>query len=274
MQWAPASTDLWAPDSERRRAWASDSDGHLTLIQAIDLFLAAKAAESISPKTATWCEGGLFALNGAPLYLRLVLSQGYWPQSHLAAPSDEALRAEVEWIKRLGFNGVRIHQKVEDPRFLYWCDRLGVVVWSEMASAYVFSDLAPERFVREWLEVIRRDHNHPSIVTWVPFNERWGVPDLPNDPAHRDLVRSLYHLTKALDPSRPAVGNDGWEHVTGDILGIHDYAVDGATLGQRYGNVAGLEETLAQLRRRASQRWIPTASPGSRSECQRRSPAT
>lgn len=193
-------------------------------------------------------EDGHFMLNGSPTYLRLVLSQGYWPESHLAAPSDEAIRAEVEWIKRLGFNGVRIHQKVEDPRFLYWCDRLGVMAWSEMASAYLFSDLATERFVREWLEVLRRDHNHPSIVTWVPFNESWGLPDLPNERAQRDLVRSVYHLTKALDPSRPAVGNDGWEHVVGDVLGIHDYAVDGATLRERYGSFAALDQTLARIR--------------------------
>jgi hypothetical protein len=117
-----------------------------------------------------------------------------------------------------------------------------------MASAYVFSDFAVERFVREWLEVVRRDHNHPSIVTWVPFNESWGVPDLPNDPAQRDLVRAVYHLTKAIDPSRPVVANDGWEHVAGDILGIHDYGQDGATLRERYGSLEAAIRTLDQTR--------------------------
>jgi beta-galactosidase/beta-glucuronidase len=188
---------------------------------------------------------GLFELNRVPTYLRLVLGQGYWPSSHLAAPSDDALRRDVELIKSLGFNGVRIHQKVEDPRFLYWCDRLGLMVWGEMANAYVFSQTAVERLTREWLEVIRRDASHPSIVTWVPFNESWGVPDLPRDAAQRAFVRALYELTKALDPTRPVIGNDGWEHFAADILGIHDYALDGAALRERYGTVEALEATLS-----------------------------
>jgi hypothetical protein len=190
---------------------------------------------------------GLFLLNGLPYYLRLVLDQGYWPESHLAAPSGDALRREVELIKALGFNGVRIHQKVEDPRFLYWCDRLGLLVWGEMANAYSFSDVAVERLTREWMEVLRRDYSHPSIVTWVPLNESWGVPNLPRDPAQRDYVRALYHLTKALDPTRPVIGNDGWEHLATDVWGIHDYALEGAAIRERYGTPEALEQTLRTI---------------------------
>ncbi|MBA3780195.1 MAG: glycoside hydrolase family 2, partial [Chloroflexi bacterium] len=190
---------------------------------------------------------GLFMLNGVPHYLRLVLDQGYWPQSHLAAPGDDALRREVELIKSLGFNGVRIHQKVEDPRFLYWCDRLGLLVWGEMANAYSFSETAIERLTREWMEVLQRDYSHPSIVTWVPFNESWGVSNLRGDPAQRDYVRAIYHLTKALDPTRPVVGNDGWEHLATDVWGIHDYALDGSTLRERYGTFEALEQTLMRV---------------------------
>ncbi|MBA2701149.1 MAG: glycoside hydrolase family 2 [Chloroflexi bacterium] len=186
----------------------------------------------------------LFLLNGIPSYLRLVLSQGYWPESHLAAPSDEAIRHEVELIKALGFNGVRNHQKVEDPRFLYECDRQGLYVWSEMASAYVFSEVAVERFTREWLEVVRRDVSHPSIVTWVPFNESWGLPNLAESEAQRSFVRAIHELTLALDPSRPVIGNDGWEHVVADVWGIHDYALDGPTLRERYGSLESVERTL------------------------------
>ncbi|GMA15151.1 glycoside hydrolase family 2 (plasmid) [Deinococcus metallilatus] len=187
---------------------------------------------------------GRFQLNGSAYYLRLVLAQNYWPESHLAAPSEEALRREVELIKALGFNGVRIHQKVEDPRFLYWCDRLGVLVWGEMANSFVFTPEAQRRLTREWLEVLERDASHPCIVTWVPINESWGVPNLEGDPAQRAFVRGLYHLTKSLDPTRPVIGNDGWELVEGDILGVHDYALDGATLRERYGSEEALEHTL------------------------------
>lgn len=190
---------------------------------------------------------GHFLLNGFPYYLRLVLEQGYWPESHLAAPGAKALCHEVELVKALGFNGVRVHQKVEDPRFLYWCDRLGLLVWEEMANAYVFSPTAVERLTREWLEVLDRDYSHPCIVTWVPLNESWGVPNLARDPAQRHYVQALYYLTKALDPTRPVIGNDGWEHVVSDILSIHDYAFDGATLRERYGNLEAVKRTLHEV---------------------------
>lgn len=114
---------------------------------------------------------GRFLLNDRPYYLRSVLGQGYWPQSHLAAPSAAALRAEVEAIKALGFNAVRVHQKAEDPRFLYWADRLGLAVWGEMASAYAFSARAVQQVTGEWVALVRRDRSHPCVVTWVPLNE-------------------------------------------------------------------------------------------------------
>lgn len=193
---------------------------------------------------STGVRDGRFQLNGSAYYLRLVLAQNYWPESHLAAPSPEALRREVELVKELGFNGVRIHQKVEDPRFLYWCDRLGLLVWGEMANAYVFTPEAQRRLTREWLEVLERDYNHPCIVTWVPVNESWGVPNLEGDPEQRAFVRGLYHLTRSLDATRPVIGNDGWELVEGDILGVHDYALDGETLRERYRSQEALEHTL------------------------------
>jgi beta-galactosidase/beta-glucuronidase len=192
--------------------------------------------------------GGQFILNGRPTFLRMVLGQNYWPESHLAAPSAEALKREAELIKELGFNGVRIHQKVEDPRFLYWCDRIGLLVWGEMANAYTFSPGAVERFTKEWMEVVRRDRSHPCVVTWVPFNESWGVPNLEGDKTQRHYVRALYHLTKAIDPSRPAIGNDGWEHLVGDVWGIHDYATNGETLRKRYGNADAFVRTVKEVR--------------------------
>jgi beta-galactosidase/beta-glucuronidase len=190
---------------------------------------------------------GRFLLNGRPYYLRLVLEQGYWPASHLAAPDADALRKEVELTKALGFNGVRIHQKVEDPRFLYWCDRLGLLVWGEMANAYVFSPTAVERLTREWLDVVRRDYSHPCIVTWVPLNESWGVPSLETDQAQQAYVQALYHLTHALDRTRPVIGNDGWEHIASDVWGVHDYALDGKTIIERYGTPEAVEQTLANV---------------------------
>lgn len=178
-------------------------------------------------------DGG-FRLNGQPYFLRMVLEQGYWPQSHLAAPSCEALRREVELIKQLGFNGARLHQKVEDPRFLYWCDRLGLLVWGEMAATFVYTEESRTRLLREWPEVLRRDRSHPSIVAWVPMNESWGVAGIADDAAQRHFASTMYHLTKAIDPTRPTMSNEGWEYTESDIWGVHDYTPSGDSIRARY----------------------------------------
>jgi beta-galactosidase/beta-glucuronidase len=175
-----------------------------------------------------------FLLNDRPYFVRSVLEQGYWPQSHLAAPTSDAIRREVQLIRDLGFNAVRIHQKVEDPRFLYWCDVIGLLVWGEMANAYEFSPAAVDRFTREWLEVVERDRSHPCIVTWVPLNESWGVSDIALRKDQQAFASALYHLTKALDPTRPVISNDGWEHTISDIIGVHDYSLHKEHLTERY----------------------------------------
>ena len=174
-------------------------------------------------------------LNGRPYVLRLVLDQGYWPDTLLAAPSDDALRNDVRLAKAMGFNGVRKHQKIESPRYLYWADRLGLLVWEEMPSAYRFTRTAIRRTIQEWTEAIDRDYSHPCIIVWVPFNESWGVPELPSVNQHRHAVEALYHLTKTLDITRPVIGNDGWESTATDIIGIHDYDANTEHIRQRYG---------------------------------------
>jgi len=176
-----------------------------------------------------------FMLNGRPYFLRLVLDQGYWPDTMLAAPSDDALRRDVELAKAMGFNGVRKHQKIENPRYLYWADKLGLLVWEEMPSAYRFTPTAVKRLVHEWEEVIDRDYSHPCIIVWVPFNESWGVPNLTSTQAHRNAVEALYHLTRTFDSTRPVIGNDGWEASATDLIGIHDYDANPRSIAARYG---------------------------------------
>ncbi len=179
-------------------------------------------------------QGDRFLLNGRPYPLRMVLDQGYWPDSGLTAPDDEALKRDVELARAMGFNGVRKHQKIEDPRYLYWADKLGLLVWEEMPSAYRFTGRSVERLSSEWTSVIHRDYSHPCIVAWVPINESWGVPNLPDNPRERHYVQALYHLTKTLDATRPVIGNDGWESVATDIIGIHDYDDQPERLAKRY----------------------------------------
>ncbi|HEU5054995.1 MAG TPA: glycoside hydrolase family 2 TIM barrel-domain containing protein, partial [Kofleriaceae bacterium] len=189
--------------------------------------------ESYTALRSVSTRGGRVLLNGYPIELRMVLAQGYWPESGMTAPDGDALRREVELVKELGFNGVRLHQKIEDPRFLHQADRLGLLVWEEMPAAYRFAPDALARTTREWTEVIARDRNHPCIIAWVPFNETWGLPDLADDPAQQHAARALYHLTRALDPTRLVVGNDGWQSVATDLIGIHDYEADPARLAAR-----------------------------------------
>ena len=192
-------------------------------------------------------QGDRFVLNGRPYALRLALDQGYWPESGLTPPNDEALRKDIELAKAMGLNGVRKHQKLEVPRFLHWADKMGLLVWEEMPSAYRFTRRSVEVLTQQWLEAMRRDASHPCIMAWVPFNESWGVPNLPNSLPERNYVKALYFLTKTQDPSRPVVGNDGWESVATDIIGIHDYDDDPARLSRRYASPE-LSKLLARER--------------------------
>lgn len=179
---------------------------------------------------------GRVLINNVPTFLLMVLDQGYWPQSYLAAPSNEALRFDVEMTKKLGFNGARKHQKIEDPRWLYWCDRLGLLVWGEMANARAWSPEAEEQLLAEWERSIRRDYNHPCIITWVPVNESMGFPGLEEShPGQYAFLERIVELTRRLDGTRPVIDNDGWEHTNvTDICAIHDYTPTAEGLRQRY----------------------------------------
>jgi beta-galactosidase/beta-glucuronidase len=179
---------------------------------------------------------GRFFLNGVETYLAMVLDQGYWRESWLAAPSDDALRADVEWAKRLGFNCARKHQKVEDPRWLYWCDRLGLLAWGEMANCRAWSHDAEEALLLEWERAVRRDMNHPCVVAWVPDNESMGLPELEQGhPGQYAFLERAVNLTRRLDATRPVIDNDGWEHTDlTDIVAIHDYTPTAEGLRERY----------------------------------------
>ena len=189
-------------------------------------------------------QNGNVVLNTSPIYQRLILDQGYWEESILTPPSDEAIKKDIELIKKMGFNGVRKHQKIEDSRFYYWCDKLGLLVWAEMPSTYEFSDKAVNNFSKEWLDIVDQKYNHPSIITWVPFNESWGVVHIKTNKKEQSFTEGIYHLTKTKDPMRPVIVNDGWEHTISDIVTLHDYAEDGDSLEGRYKDKEKIEKNL------------------------------
>ena len=185
-------------------------------------------------------EGDDWYLNGAPLRPRLLLDQGYWPESFLAPPSEEALLVDLRFVRDAGFDGVRKHQKIEDPRFLWHADRMGVLVWEELPSPFGIARVAgalADDALAEWSEAVERDRSHPSVIAWVPFNESWGIQGVHRRPEHQATVRSFVARTRELDPSRPVIDNSGWGHVETDVVDVHDYDQDPQGLRQRWSGI-------------------------------------
>ena len=178
-------------------------------------------------------DGKKCLINGKPVFQRLILDQGFYPDGIYTAPSDEALKKDIELSMAMGFNGARLHQKVFEQRFLYWADHLGYICWGEMASW----GIEPGRphtmtiFLREWLESVERDFNAPCIVGWCPYNEVWGE----NNEGLRDLTMKMtYRATKAADPTRPCIDTSGGFHEETDIYDTHDYEQDPEVFAKRY----------------------------------------
>ena len=166
-------------------------------------------------------EGNKIFLNNEPYYQRLVLDQGFYPDGIWTAPSDEALKHDIELSLAAGFNGARLHQKVFEERFYYWADKLGYLTWGEAPSwGLDANDIeAARNFLMEWRNLVVRDINHPSLVTWTPFNEEFW----PDETQYPRFIADIYTLTKQLDPSRPINGVSGGIHIKTDIWTEHHY---------------------------------------------------
>lgn len=174
--------------------------------------------------------------NNHPIYQKLILAQNYWRESGLTIPNEEAIINDLEAVKNAGFNGVRIHQKIEDERFLYYCDIMGILVWGEYPATYEYNDSAIENITYEWMKVIKQQYNHPSIITWVPFNESWGIPNVYKSIEQQNFTEAIYKLTKSIDNTRPVITNDGWEHTISDIITLHDYDASSEKFVDYYNN--------------------------------------
>ena len=186
------------------------------------------------------CEGGRIYINNHELYQRLILDQGYWPDGLLTAPTDAALKKDIELTLALGYNGARKHQKFEDPRYLYWADCMGLLVWEELPSAYHFTDTMKRNCYRDMSEAIKRDYNHPCIITWVPMNESWGIYQVKVHPEQQAFTDSLYYMIHALDKTRIVSSNDGWENPQTDIVTVHDYTSFTRDLSPEYQSTEGI----------------------------------
>ena len=185
---------------------------------------------------------GRILLNNRAFEGRLILDQGYWEDTLLTPPSIEALALDIHLIKKMGFNGVRMHQKIENPWFYHLCDKFGLVVWGELPSGYKFSDEECSNLYSDMNDFIERDYNHPSIITWVPLNESWGVRNIYGNKEQQNFALSMYHFVKAKDMTRLCDTNDGWEQVASDICGVHDYVKDGEGFKRNWQDI---EKTLS-----------------------------
>ncbi|KAI9687893.1 MAG: hypothetical protein M1822_001974 [Bathelium mastoideum] len=229
---------LWSPN------YPSLYDITLRLYDSMDQ-LVDEVKTTTGMRSISWTNGDrTFKLNGHTIFQSLVLDQGYWPETGMTPPSADSLKVDIELSKKMGFNGCRKHQKVEDPIFLYWADRLGYLVWGEMANGYEFSDEYVERFNQEWVEAMKRDVNHPCVVVWTPINESWGYPSLKNSIEQRNHIRSLYFITKTLDPSRAINDNCGWEHVQSDLTTFHEYG-DASVMANASASINGVLQKKA-----------------------------
>lgn len=181
-------------------------------------------------------DGKKFRLNGKTVFGRWVLDQGFYPDGIYTAPSDEAMKNDILYSLQLGFNGARMHEKVFEPRYIYWADRLGYLVWGEHAN-WGLNITEPgqiRHFLPEWLEAMQRDFNHPSIIGWCPFNETWsGTGNLQCG----DILSMVYHVTKFADPTRPVIDTSGYVHVITDIYDVHDYEQDTKKFAENYAHI-------------------------------------
>ncbi len=182
-------------------------------------------------RSVSWDNKAMY-LNGKKVFQRLVLDQGFYPDGVYTAPTDEDLKKDIELSLAVGFNGARLHEKIFDPRFLYWADKLGYLVWGEHANwgLEIWNGEGLRNFLPEWLEALERDFNHPAIVGWCPFNETWDGRQRQDD----GVLSTVYHATKAIDHTRPVIDTSGNFHVITDIFDVHDYEQDTAKFAEHY----------------------------------------
>ncbi|MBO0813516.1 MAG: glycoside hydrolase family 2, partial [Microlunatus sp.] len=212
-QWSPADPYLYQVAAELHR------DGKI-----IDRLVAVSGLRKIEIR------GRHLYLNDRRVFLRGVLDQGYWPGHGWTAPSTGHLRSDLDQAHRLGFNLVRKHLKLEDPRWLHHADRIGMLIWEEPASTGRYSQPAVRAFADQIQPMITRDGNHPSIIIWGLYNEEWGLDwDVHDDPEKQRVLADAYQLATDLDPTRPVIDNSGWEHVRTDLVDWHIYAPDQST---------------------------------------------
>jgi beta-galactosidase/beta-glucuronidase len=174
--------------------------------------------------------GKYFYLNNKKTFMRLVLDQGYYTDGIYTAPTAESMKKDIELQMKAGFNGARMHMKIFEPGYIYWADHLGYILWGEYPcwGLDLSKSGAAETMIPEWLEEIKRDYSRPSVIGWCPFNETRSTDSVP--------VKTVFTLTKMLDPTRPVIDTSGYFHFVPDtdIYDVHDYIQNPDDFGKNY----------------------------------------
>ncbi len=209
------------------QVWSPGNPHLYTIIAKLDSPDGEDRVESYTGLRKFEVRGERFYLNGQQLYIRSALDQGFWPEGIYTAPDDAALRKDVELALRAGYNLIRKHIKLENPRWLYWADKLGLLVWEEPPCIGRYSVEAIKTFEAQLVPMVARDGNHPSIIIWGIYNEEWGLDWLSGeDEEKQNAVENAYNLLSSADTTRPIIDDSGWWHVKTDILDWHYYNSD------------------------------------------------
>jgi hypothetical protein len=214
----------WTPDDPNlydiRLSYKHEDDEDI-----IDTYIGMRAIDS---------RKGDILLNNEVFYQKLILNQGYYAEGLMTPPDVNWFVEDILKTKKMGFNGMRIHQKVEEHKFLYLCDYYGMVLWAEMPSFYKFNRNSKRNYLENLEAFVQKHYNHPSVMVWTLFNESWGVNGIYRDQKQQQFVNAIVELTKSMDSTRMVIGNDGWEHTKTDILSIHDYSSEPDQIRQQY----------------------------------------
>jgi hypothetical protein len=229
IPFAAIGTKLWSPTTPNLYALQYRLISGLTAIDTVESYFGLRKI--------TW-NNRQISINDVPVYLRMVLVQGYYPGGAYTPLSYSRLQRDIQTIKDMGFNGARIHEKIESPYFHYLCDRLGLLTTYEMPSFYRPNSRVFKEYAQELIEVMSRDAMHPSCILWVLFNETWGIWGVYRRRGRtRQFVHSMFELVKTIDPTRPVIDNSGWEHMQTDIVDFHHYLNSAARARAAYAKI-------------------------------------
>ena len=222
---------LWSPDNPALYRIRYDLYREQQCIDTVESYFGLRSVHIDSD--------GSFLINGKKCFIKMALAQGYYPKGVYTPENKKIIQNDILNLKLMGYNGARIHEKIESPYFQYLCDKIGIFTSFEMPSFYLPSRKGFRAYEQELKELIERDAGHPSCIFRILFNETWGIWGIYKNKSRTDkFVRKMIVMTRKLDPSRPIIDNSGWEHIDTDIVDFHHYLGSASLARTTYQKIA------------------------------------